>query len=174
MVPAHARDNSTVIPVLLLKTESIPTDAYRELFSSAADPVFDPRFVPVLQHRFEDTGLANFENLISHKQISDDVVSKYGGIIFTSQRAVEAFTKLVNESTGCDGMLKGLGILDPQTGQALPTEERRSRTYVVTIGPTTQQFLRDSFGFEPDASAEKPSPQGVWESIQNHRNSRTR
>merc|ERR1711988_164581 len=88
----------------------------------------------------------------------------FTGILEQTKDASERWV-VVFSPTGCDGMLKGLGILDPQTGQALPAEERRrSSTYVITIGPTTQQFLRDSFGFEPDASAEKPSPQGVWES----------
>lgn len=287
------------IPILLLKTQSTPTDAYSDLFAS--DPTFDPNFVPVLQHRFLTPGLENFQYLIQTRSISNDDDSQYGGLIFTSQRAVEAFTQLhhgshggtkwrhlrdvpvysvgpattralrtidfppdglkvfgeetgngeslahyilehyherypgrdpkpglffpvgeqrrdiipktlmdeklpsnrkipvreeivygtgVMESfpedfatvleetkgaeerwvvvfspTGCDHMLKGLGLLDSSTGRAIPNAKRDGKTYIVTIGPTTEAFLRGTFGFEPDVCADRPSPDGILQGI---------
>ena len=69
--------------------------------------------------------------------------------------------------TGCDGMLRGLGMLKEETGR-VDLSRRDGKTFVVTIGPTTQGYLRDSFGFEADASAAKPSPEGVLEAIKQY------
>ncbi|KAK4124191.1 tetrapyrrole biosynthesis, uroporphyrinogen III synthase [Parathielavia appendiculata] len=91
-------------PILLLKTKSVPGDAYEELFSSPPNgPAFDPSFVPVLEHRFDEPGMAKVRSALQDRTIStaDDAV--YGGLIFTSQRAVEAFTKLAEERRGEDG-----------------------------------------------------------------------
>ncbi|KAI0414562.1 uroporphyrinogen-III synthase [Xylaria grammica] len=91
------------VPVLLLKTKSSPTDAYEDLFSTPHDDFcFEPTFVPVLQHCFQEEGLKGVRELLQGKKINGDVDSAYGGLIFTSQRAVEAFAKLVDEGQGRD------------------------------------------------------------------------
>lgn len=102
--------SENTIPILLLKTRSIPTDAYQDLFSSpttvagdgknTSDPCFSPQFVPVLQHRFLDAGLDTLRSLLLHRQISRRPETEYGGLIFTSQRAVEAFAKVYAEDLG--------------------------------------------------------------------------
>ncbi|KAL2024803.1 hypothetical protein VTK56DRAFT_5624 [Thermocarpiscus australiensis] len=90
-------------PVLLLKTRSTPTDAYEEVFSTPSDGFnFEPTFVPVLEHRLEDEGMAKVRGLLQNKSIGTAEDSAYGGLIFTSQRAVEAFTKLVEDGRGED------------------------------------------------------------------------
>lgn len=71
---------------------------------------------------------------------------------------------VVFSPTGCDAMLKGLGILDDATGKAKAKDPART-TYVATIGPTTRNYLQRTFGFEPDVCAEKPSPDGVLDGI---------
>ena len=94
--------NSSNTPVLLLKTKSTPTDAYEDIFSKSQDGVgnFDTTFVPVLQHRFEEDGMSQLRSLLQQRQIHDGPAARYGGLIFTSQRAVEAFAKLVEEGKG--------------------------------------------------------------------------
>ena len=92
---------SEKVPVLLLKTISTPTDAYEDIFSTPRDSFnFEPTFVPVLQHRFKDDGMQQFEKSLRERRISKGLDSAYGGLIFTSQRAVEAFAKLVDEYKG--------------------------------------------------------------------------
>ncbi|KAI1319586.1 tetrapyrrole biosynthesis, uroporphyrinogen III synthase [Xylariaceae sp. FL0255] len=288
----------SLMPVLLLKTRSSPSDAYEELLSHQ----FETTFVPVLQHRFQDDGMKYVRDLLQAKKINRGPETAYGGLIFTSQRAVEAFTKLVDEGndtqstvgwphlqdipiysvgpattralravpqlpplnifgdhsgngdalaqfilghyndwyhdratrpallflvgeqrrdiipkilmnealaaerripvietvvygtgvmesfpkdfakvldrtadrqmrwvvvfspTGCDSMLKGLGMLDGDGKKAKEQEGRRS-TFIATIGPTTRDFLKSRFGWEPDVSAETPSPEGVCKAI---------
>lgn len=74
---------------------------------------------------------------------------------------------VVFSPTGCDGMLQEMGLLDTEAGKAIkPAESSRDdRTFVATIGPTTQQYLRTEFEFEPDVCAEEPSPEGVLRGI---------
>lgn len=88
-------------PVLLLKTKSTPNDGYEEQFSAVKEGrSFEPVFVPVLEHQFLNEGLDVVRKLLQCKQIHRNEGAKYGGLIFTSQRAVEAFAKLVKEGKG--------------------------------------------------------------------------
>jgi uroporphyrinogen-III synthase len=84
---------------------------------------------------------------------------------------------IVFSPTGCEAMLRALNMLDPETVRA-KTGERgggcgnrkgigRRTTYIATIGPTTRDYLRKTFGFEPDVCAGKPSPEGIGEAISN-------
>lgn len=86
---------------MLLKTKSTPNDGYEEQFSAAKEGQhFEPVFVPVLEHKFLEEGLSVVRELLRNKKTCRDVGAKYGGLIFTSQRAVEAFAKLVEEGKG--------------------------------------------------------------------------
>lgn len=85
-------------PVFLLKTKSVPGDGYEELLSTPADGLdFEPSFVPVLEHSFVEDGMAKVRAVLRNRSIGTAEGSAYGGLIFTSQRAVEAFTRLVEE-----------------------------------------------------------------------------
>jgi uroporphyrinogen-III synthase len=98
-------------PVLLLKTKSSPVDAYEELLSKPHHGRrFDPSFVPVLQHKFEDDGIKYVRSLLEEKQISDAPDAAYGGMIFTSQRAVEALAKLVEDGKGESSSLTAMWV----------------------------------------------------------------
>lgn len=72
---------------------------------------------------------------------------------------------VVFSPTGCDAMLRCLDLLDNETGRAIPLEKRDGKTRIATIGPTTRDFLVDTFGFEPDVCAETPSPEGILQGI---------
>lgn len=99
-------------PILLLKTKSTPNDGYEEHFSAVNDGIqFEPTFVPVLEHQFLDEGLNVVKDLLRNKQIGKHDGNKYGGMIFTSQRAVEAFTRLVEEGKGADQQDNTLELL---------------------------------------------------------------
>lgn len=97
---------STPTPLLLLKTKSVPNDGYEELFLSSrnvkGELEFEPQFVPVLEHCFRDAGLDVVRGLLEEKQFGGED-GGYGGMIFTSQRAVEAFAGLVEEGKGRGG-----------------------------------------------------------------------
>jgi uroporphyrinogen-III synthase len=73
---------------------------------------------------------------------------------------------VVFSPTGCDSMLRGLGLLDDGTGKAAKRLGQRA-TYIATIGPTTRDYLIKTFDFAPDVCAETPSPEGVWQAITN-------
>jgi uroporphyrinogen-III synthase len=88
-------------PILLLKTKSTPIDGYEDQFSTKKDDIhFEPTFVPVLEHKFLDEGLNIVRDFLQKKKIRKGAGLEYGGLIFTSQRAVEAFAMLVNEGKG--------------------------------------------------------------------------
>lgn len=111
--------------------------------------------------------------LVEDRRIQVDELVVYGTGVMESFE--QDFTKLLLETkdnpmrwvvvfspTGCEAMLRALGLLDPETGKSKPIGLPKSRsTFVATIGPTTRDFLRNSFGFEPDVCADKPSPEGV-------------
>lgn len=73
---------------------------------------------------------------------------------------------VVFSPTGCDSMLRGLGLLNEETGK-LKTDRSSdtTATYIATIGPTTMNYLKRTFEYEPDVCAEKPSPEGVLQGI---------
>ncbi|KAK8242402.1 tetrapyrrole biosynthesis, uroporphyrinogen III synthase [Phyllosticta capitalensis] len=125
--PTSAADK---VPVLLLKTKSTPTDGYEDYFSAARNARFDPIFVPVLEHRFRPDALQNLRTDIVNGGFSKDSArAKYGAIIFTSQRAVEAFSHVVEELRAEAAELD-LGELLPAT---LP---------LYVVGPATARGLR--------------------------------
>lgn len=89
--------------MLLLKTKSSPTDAYEDLFSTArpnGGPGFEPVFVPVLHHSFRDDEMRQVDALLRSRRIGPSPDCAYGGLVFTSQRAVEGFAKLVENGKG--------------------------------------------------------------------------
>ncbi|KAM4057977.1 uroporphyrinogen-III synthase hemD domain-containing protein [Hirsutella rhossiliensis] len=103
--PSPSSPSAAAVPVLLLKTRSAPSDAYHELLSAASHGRrrFDPCFVPVLSHRIEDAGTARLRDLLHRRQVGRDDGCAYGGLIFTSQRAVEAFAQVVHDGKGQPG-----------------------------------------------------------------------
>jgi uroporphyrinogen-III synthase len=85
-----------------------------------------------------------------------ELVRRYEGVLWV----------VVFSPTGCEAMLRVLGLglfAGTGTGTGTGTGER---VFVATIGPTTRDYLRDEFGFEAHVCAEKPSPQGVLEGIE--------
>ncbi|KAH7157210.1 tetrapyrrole biosynthesis, uroporphyrinogen III synthase [Dactylonectria macrodidyma] len=125
---------SSTIPVLLLKTRSSPGDSYEDLFSEPQinGVSFAPTFVPVLRHCFDDAGMTKVGGLLQDRRIGRGEQHEYGGMIFTSQRAVEAFVKLVQ-----DGMRDAKAANDTDAAdwphlQDIP---------VYSVGPATTRAL---------------------------------
>jgi uroporphyrinogen-III synthase len=293
------------VPILLLKTKSVPRDTYEELFQTIDNGRYAPVFVPVLEHRFKRDALSEVRQHVLNRGFvpkSNQGLATYGALIFTSQRAVEAFTEVVEEirtegaldvddllpeslplyvvgpatarglralklkcpilgeetgngealaafilehyngvcpgaskppilfmvgdkrrdiipktlqseeldsskrtkvdelviyetgemhsfmndfsmiwrdnagqgsakqwivvfsPTGCRAMLESLDLLDAESGKAKPAADPRD-ILIVTIGPTTRDYLVQEFGFTPHVCAEKPSPEGIAEGI---------
>ena len=119
-------------PILLLKTKSTPSDAYEDHFTSLDDGKFKPGFVSVLEHQFNEANKNRLSTLIrsgsfKHSATKHNKLSNYGGLIFTSQRAVDAFKQIIN-----DIQRSGLDANDflPDT---LP---------LYVVGPATARSLR--------------------------------
>lgn len=97
------------IPIYLLKSKSSPTDAYEDYFTKDHNGEYHTIFVPVLEHMLRDDALRTLrrsaerfafaggspENPEKQRKATNNPAKKYGGIIFTSQRAVEAFATVI-------------------------------------------------------------------------------
>jgi uroporphyrinogen-III synthase len=88
------------IPVILLKTRNTPNDGYEEYFNHTTPSApsletirFKPTFIPVLEHTPNTENLRTIEALLTSGRLKDE----YGGMIFTSQRAVEEWRDVVNK-----------------------------------------------------------------------------
>ncbi|KAF7190897.1 Uroporphyrinogen-III synthase [Pseudocercospora fuligena] len=95
------------IPIYLLKTKSSPSDTYEEHFNTLENGIFKPISVPVLEHLFRDDALralkrhaerfafAGGSEATARQKATNNPAKRYSGIIFTSQRAVDAFSTVI-------------------------------------------------------------------------------
>ncbi|KAM0429851.1 hypothetical protein ACHAQK_010968 [Fusarium lateritium] len=128
-----AAGQTAKIPILLLKTRSSPGDSYEDLFSESdtKEIGFAPEFVPVLLHQFHDEGMKEVAALLRERRIGNQEHDEYGGLIFTSQRAVEAFVKLVED-----------GKAEDATNSADTTSwPHLQNVLVYSVGPATTRAL---------------------------------
>lgn len=126
-----AADIRDKIPLLLLKTRSTPADGYEEYFSSFDNCNYAPVFVPVLEHRFKQAALDRVRDHVTKRAFMPGPaqdLDKYGAMIFTSQRAVEAFANIVENIRS-----EGTTLLDEHLPETLP---------LYAVGPATARGLR--------------------------------
>ncbi|OQO01808.1 hypothetical protein B0A48_12281 [Cryoendolithus antarcticus] len=130
----HSLDSLSIdqSPIYLLKTRSSPSDAYESHFTNTSSGKQVPIFVPVLEHVFRDDALRTLRrhaerfafaggSPATKRQIAtNNPAKKYGGIIFTSQRAVDAFAIVVSK-------------LDPSKLEAMFDKEMP----LYVVGPAT-------------------------------------
>jgi uroporphyrinogen-III synthase len=64
---------------------------------------------------------------------------------------------------GCEVMMRVLNMVS-RDGNEHP-QASLNQTHVVTIGPTTRDYLQTQFGFEASLCAETPTPSGVMQAI---------
>lgn len=125
------------VPILLLKTKSTPADAYEEHFNNPTNGNFRPQFVPVLEHRFKADSLEWLQRVTSNGGFAGRTAEgnedgsaqpstdQFGGLIFTSQRAVELFSLCVKSLDASD--------VDKLLPPSLP---------LYVVGPATARGLR--------------------------------
>lgn len=111
--------------LLLLKTKSTP-DAYLTYFTSPTlVDKYIIRFLPVLQHRYNQSAISRIATAVTTGTLSPPN-QQTGGLIFTSQRAVDAFAQAIATIREADydlGALLGpnlpLYVVGPATANAL-------------------------------------------------------
>lgn len=141
------------IPVLLLKTRSQPDDTYEECFASKATRAsaagafeealpfdFAPHFIPVLEHTHNTSTLAGLENQLRYAELK----RKYGGMIFTSQRAVEAWAAAVYNVQQDQRTLHGAVRGDSRNTSSDPFADLELLTPfpLYVVGPATERALQ--------------------------------
>ena len=91
--------------MLLLKSKSTPIDAYEQLLSTPRSGLaLEPIFIPVLEHAFERENILRTDKLLRDRKIGSHEEALYGGLIFTSQRAVEALSQIIKDDRGLSVM----------------------------------------------------------------------
>ncbi len=96
-------DNRT--PIVLLKARAAD-DGYQHRLGIAKNGLdYRPIYLPVLDYYFDEKNLGVVRELLESKQFGNDDRQSYGGLIFTSQRAVEAFAHLIREGKGLQSHL---------------------------------------------------------------------
>ncbi|KAL8732201.1 MAG: hypothetical protein Q9166_002948 [cf. Caloplaca sp. 2 TL-2023] len=71
--------------------------------------------------------------------------------------------------TGGESLLRALGWIPDDSQTVCNLEDLRlegRRTFIASIGPTTRDYMKDTFDFHVDVCAEKPSPEGVRKGIE--------
>ncbi|KAK2757701.1 hypothetical protein FQN54_004670 [Arachnomyces sp. PD_36] len=124
-------------PIFLLKTKSSPHDNYEEYFSRTTH--YEPTFIPVLEHIYHNDNIrAVIKDIFPPSSNHDEQGAaegdsperirgpkrKYGGLIFTSQRAVEGFAKILEDEVPL------------QTSTPLSTSLK-----IYSVGPATSRSL---------------------------------
>jgi uroporphyrinogen-III synthase len=161
----HDDKNNQLLPPLLFLVGEQRRDIIPRTLTDPSLPAH--RRIPVTEEVVYGTGEMpsfpeDFSSVLNNNNNNNETRSS------SSERWVVVFSP-----TGCDSMLRGLGLLDPETGNfaaaggttTSSTTIRDGRTFVATIGPTTRNYLVHKFGFEPDVCAETPTPEGVLEGI---------
>ncbi|CAI7641431.1 unnamed protein product [Penicillium discolor] len=112
-------------PILLLKTKSSPHDGYEDFFSAQN---YTPTFIPVLEHRFLKNNLTQVRDQFRTGAFNTNASTprKYGGLIFTSQRAVEGFAQMIEDEKDVTFNIKTsppliLYTVGPATARTLTT-----------------------------------------------------
>ncbi|OQE43626.1 hypothetical protein PENCOP_c003G07767 [Penicillium coprophilum] len=113
-------------PILLLKTKSSPHDGYEDFFSAQN---YTPTFVPVLEHRFLKNNLTQVRDLFTTGAFKNNASTprRYGGLIFTSQRAVEGFAQMIEDEKHVNFNTPNLILytVGPATARTLTTLHKK-------------------------------------------------
>lgn len=119
--PTISPEMDSKIPILLLKTKSTPRDRYEEYFEELGGGCYRPVFIPVLQHTMLQSSLETMSVYIMQKAFAGPS-RKYGGVIFTSQRAVEAFAHIVSQMSDINTLIDAdtvFYVVGPATRRAV-------------------------------------------------------
>ncbi|MCJ1385685.1 hypothetical protein MMC17_008808 [Xylographa soralifera] len=141
--------SSPPTPLLLLKTRNTPTDAYATYFSTPSAPTpspsprLHPTFIPVLHHTLLAPSLSHLHTLLSLPPST----FPYGGLICTSQRAVEALGQVLSTlSTNTNGNSTPTNEAATQAEVPNPTTPLQTTPSTLqlplyTVGPATAHAL---------------------------------
>ncbi|KAJ5544564.1 hypothetical protein N7535_007039 [Penicillium sp. DV-2018c] len=129
-------------PILLLKTKSSPNDGYEDFFTANN---YTPTFIPVLEHRFQTPNLTLVRNLFTSGAFNTEnpdaqsTNKKYGGLIFTSQRAVEGFAQMIENNKDYNFNTPNLPLytVGPATARTLTTLRDKYLPSATILGAET-------------------------------------
>lgn len=107
------------VPVYLLKTRSTPHDNYFTHFASLPRH-YSPIFIPVLDTNFPESAITHVTHLLDTHALDPTHPSRiYSGLIFTSQRAVDAFALALSHARTCSIAQPPVYVVGPATGTSV-------------------------------------------------------
>ncbi|KAI4204616.1 MAG: hypothetical protein LQ350_000931 [Teloschistes chrysophthalmus] len=71
--------------------------------------------------------------------------------------------------TGGESLLRALGLLDKESSKVRGADDPcwvDRKTFIASIGPTTSDYMKDTFGLGVDVCAARPRPEGVRQGIE--------
>ncbi|KAL9580515.1 MAG: hypothetical protein Q9212_004450 [Teloschistes hypoglaucus] len=71
--------------------------------------------------------------------------------------------------TGGESLLRALGLLDKESSKVCGADDScwiDRKTFIASIGPTTSDYMKDTFGLGVDVCAARPRPEGVRQGIE--------
>jgi uroporphyrinogen-III synthase len=108
------------LSILFLKEKSLPSDPYDEAFSKFKDEDsrrFETSFIPVTKSEPHVNGVQSLTELLCRGSIGRRPDSIFGGLVFTSQRAVSIFaaavTELIAQNEGEYGPYQAVSSMNP-------------------------------------------------------------
>lgn len=115
------------------------------------------------------------ELVVYETRVREDFEAVFRGVVQDARGYIEgpvdgtegegAVWVVVFSPTGCDAMLRVLGLGNQGQNQGQSQGRGGRNVFIASIGPTTRDHLRSKYGFEPDVCAEKPSHEGVGAGI---------
>ncbi|RDA82352.1 hypothetical protein CP532_5009 [Ophiocordyceps camponoti-leonardi (nom. inval.)] len=121
---------------ILLKTPSSPRDPYEERFRSSN---LCPSFVPVLRHQSCAEACSRLGELLRSRRIGDGPGCLFGGLVVTSQRAVEALASVVEDGRR---RLRHEAEMDEAVSSSSSWPHLHD-VPVFAVGPATAKALKD-------------------------------
>lgn len=107
------------------------------------------------------------EEVVYSTGVMESFADNFAGMLAETSAATERWV-VVFSPTGCEAMLRCLGLLDDNGRAKIDSSGTQRSTFTAAIGPTTRDYLINTFGFTPDVCAGAPSPEGVRNGILEH------
>lgn len=156
LYPSTAEDSSPKPGLLFLVGEQRRDIIPRTLMSETLDESLRINVDELVV--YETTQMEGFETAFQ------DVVRK-GERLWKDERM--PLWTVIFSPTGCAAVLRTLDILD-ENGRFNGIDSSMRKSRIITIGPTTKDYLITNYGFEPDVVARKPTPEGIGEGIKEY------
>ncbi|KAL8653543.1 MAG: hypothetical protein Q9210_002025 [Variospora velana] len=125
--------------------------------------------IPVTLHSAPIEQRIGVEELTVYTSTESESFAADIATTFEANAAAPLRWVVIFSPTGGETLLRALGWLEDKTARIHGPDDPcwvSRNTFIASIGPTTRDYVKKQFGFEVDVCAEKPSPEGVRQGIE--------